>query len=735
MAVWWVDPFIEAAVGGIHGTVDGTTRNGTYSYPFRFSDICQSNVTTQGTSINGNTVASGDEVRFKSLANREAFLVDLGSTWYNNYGYRIYDTNTSNTALTSVGSSWPTEAGTWGNNTTFILDPSVSDRYLHPSSGSGFRPLVSGKYARSSNTYWYFNYGNYSNTPVWQYTMEDKYYNSSNTCKLYLLDPDYYIPYSSTILYFCTFQTDIKVTDGWTSETTRNGFLYLRVVPNSTSTAQLHRNQASNGSQYSQVWFDMPDTAWDVHQTSTNSPSSFYPYTSSVTYSSSNTYAGGNYTQKWGSMYGSNTYSSYAYDYTQAYAPYGSYPNSDEWTFRGCYYQRSYMSQGGGAGTKYGKTLLNGESGTVWYHYGYNADTRLQVGSWFCLYGQNGAMMDHNGGGAGVSSRSWLKMIDGSYYYSSSANAAIFTNSPIPVFVDSVEALRETDYNASTHVDRSGAVIYNGSNDSFGNTYPAVISGFGGGSGNGALVGKAKYAGSNWWTKGYLMQDRSQGNYQGGSYLMTQGFGVLDTEGSDYTTTDGTLQVASEVYMQPNSTAYLINSGTHFSTNTYDGKPVTFLHQSQTNAPATAVIAYNNDSGGFCIQSNPNNNNAYFLKDIEIVLPTYDPSSQNIRLDLKYRYETLNGNGMSSQSSTRPYYYYRNSSGALAVATGSSLSEANTAMSGTTSSTTITGSSMAQGDDKLNHIIARLYFRNYVANTSTPDRGRLVIMDLSAVAV
>jgi len=733
MAVWWVDPFIEASVGGIHGTVDGTTRNGTYSYPFMFSDVCQSAIGTQGTSINGNTVASGDEIRFKSLANREAFLIDLGSTWYNNLGYRIYDTNTSNTALSSAGSSWPTEAGTWGNNTTFILDPNVSDQYLQPSTGSGFKPLVSGKYARSSDTYWYMNYGNYSNTPVWQYTMYEKYYNSSTaTCKLYLLDPDYYIPYSSYLLYFCTFQTDIKVTDGWTSETTRDGYLYLRVVPNSTSSVNLYWNNASNSSVYSQTWFDMPDTAWDVHQTTSNSPTTFIYYSAGVTYNSSNTYVGGDYTQKRGAVYGTNTYGAYAYDYTQHYAPYGAYPNDDEWTFRGGYIHRQYMGQPGGVGAKYGKTILNAECGGQCIHYGTNDDARLQVGSWFSLYGSNGAMMYGSGS---PNSRSWLKMIDGSYYYSSHVNASIFTNMSIPFFVDSVDALRGTDYDAATHVDGSGVVIYNGTNDSHGNAYPAAVAGFGGGDANGALVGKVKYAASTWWNKGYIMQDRTQNTDRGGSYLMTQGFGVLDTEGSDYTTSDGSLIIASEIFPQQNSTSYLVNPGTHFSTNTYDGKPVTFLHQYQTNSGAVAVIGYNNDSGGFCIQSNPNNNGQYFGKDIEIVLPTYDPSSQNIRLDFKYRYETLNGNGMSGQSSTRPYYYYRNSSGGLGLATGSGLSEASTAISGTTSSTTITGSSMAQGDDKLNHIIARLYFRNYVANTSTPDRGRLVIMDVSAVTV
>ena len=56
MAVWWVDPYADANIGGIHGTLDITTRNGTYAYPFKFSDVVSTSSNGLTTSVNGNTI-------------------------------------------------------------------------------------------------------------------------------------------------------------------------------------------------------------------------------------------------------------------------------------------------------------------------------------------------------------------------------------------------------------------------------------------------------------------------------------------------------------------------------------------------------------------------------------------------------------------------------------------------------------------------------------------------------
>jgi hypothetical protein len=94
MAIWWLDPYIEAAVGGIHGTTDTTTRNGSYAAPFAFSNVV--GISDNGaTSINGQSIADGDELRLKGL-DYQSFLYNtsttdnkLNVTYQNTYRFNV----------------------------------------------------------------------------------------------------------------------------------------------------------------------------------------------------------------------------------------------------------------------------------------------------------------------------------------------------------------------------------------------------------------------------------------------------------------------------------------------------------------------------------------------------------------------------------------------------------------------------------------------------------------------
>mgnify|MGYP003669768430 CR=1 FL=1 len=63
MAVVWIDPYIDSPNGGIHGTIDGTTQDGSYSYPFPLS----TSSSTGSASKTGLGLSNGDEVRIKVI--------------------------------------------------------------------------------------------------------------------------------------------------------------------------------------------------------------------------------------------------------------------------------------------------------------------------------------------------------------------------------------------------------------------------------------------------------------------------------------------------------------------------------------------------------------------------------------------------------------------------------------------------------------------------------------------
>ena len=71
MAIYYVDPYINATVGGIQGTNIPSARTGTWADPFSALDIL--NGSSSVSSINGVTIVNGDEIRFKGLSTFDDF--------------------------------------------------------------------------------------------------------------------------------------------------------------------------------------------------------------------------------------------------------------------------------------------------------------------------------------------------------------------------------------------------------------------------------------------------------------------------------------------------------------------------------------------------------------------------------------------------------------------------------------------------------------------------------------
>lgn len=749
MAVYWVDPYAEADIGGIHGTVDITTRNGTYAYPWLLSDVIGTSTGVKST-INGTTLANGDEIRFKGLSDWTDFAIDLGSTWYGADTQRLYDTNASNTTLTGYLTTHPVTGGTNGIQWPFMFDPDESKKVTVASS-TGKHPCIIRSYSRSNDTYWYANYSTYGASGYHGGVFQQLHPSGNDTGKMYLVDPQYFIYDTSVYNRYLGFHSyEVKYTDGWTSETARDGCNVIIYVSNGSYSqyTYMYFNYPSSNYTNCKTLFDMPNTHW-MNQTwsSTSSNGRARYYLCSAT--GGGQFSGNSSIQKFGSFACTNYYSSQIYDYTSNYY-YSSYSgttgcnNSDitlsSGTFAGIY---------GPSGTQIVKRMRN--------HFGYygvqcaayNYWKNFEIGSVISYYGNSGNGLI-TGSSNGYYANSAIKLLRDSKYfsiYSSSPLLSAFgSNLHTQAYIDSAGHNNDSDeghpliaYNSFTNNgriigapnDSAGLGISSSALTPLGNDYnmtdPSVLGQGGGGPG---LVGKVKLAATNWYESDVLKGTYMFNNSEQGAYVMSQSIAVLDTEGQDYTTTDATLKIETDASYRANSTSYLQYPSFHASRNTYDGKPIAFLPATDDANANTACIGYNNDSNGFCVQSNPNDNNDYFGKDFEITLPTYDPSSQNIRIDCTYRFETMNGNGIASSSYMR--YYYNNSAGGLSI---SSATLNYNQSSNTTVQTTITGSNMAQGDDKVNHIVGRLAFLNNVSNTSTPDRGRLVIVSLSAVAV
>lgn len=186
MAIKWIDPYINASIGGIHGTVDGTTQNGTYAYPFPLS-------TSSGAgsaSKSGLGLSNGDEVRIKGLA--------VDTFWG---------------ASTTFASVTLTD-GIAANIQRYNVVSAHGNEWLRIKTIQTNRFLYLHSYSSQFNT-------SYA-SGVWKTIVP--YLNQTFGSQLF--DTDYELP-SSTYIYLCSsgFSAgdNITITAGWINETTQGG--------------------------------------------------------------------------------------------------------------------------------------------------------------------------------------------------------------------------------------------------------------------------------------------------------------------------------------------------------------------------------------------------------------------------------------------------------------------------------------------------------------------------------
>ena len=232
MAIYWVDPYLNSAAGGIHGTTDTTTRNGTYASPWNLTDI-----TTSG-KVSGLT--AGDEVRFKGLAESTFFPTQQTFSSVSGSG-----TTTSTYYLQSADS----------NKLIRIKD--IKGVVYYTSLGSGY-------------SYLYTIYGG----TTWQsaHPLLDQTYG------YYAFNETYTITSGpgANAQQFPSLAGSITITSGWTSETEKTGVTVIYAKTSTPFGSSWYLGNSSSGT-YKFINWDCPELiiAWGSY-------GNFYFYGNSI---------------------------------------------------------------------------------------------------------------------------------------------------------------------------------------------------------------------------------------------------------------------------------------------------------------------------------------------------------------------------------------------------------------------------------------------------------------------
>lgn len=692
MAVYWVDPYLDAPIGGVHGTLDGTTRNGTYSYPFRATDIVTA--ATNITSINGVTLVSGDEVRLKGLPSYNDFLIPTSaSSWYNTNYYTLR-TNTYDATLTTnvptgtaaVFAFIGVETGPLLNNPivmfTGIHTPTVgSNNIVTAYSASGVSGLMAAMYKAAGDV--------------------DK-------LNLYLVNPQYYI--ANTYLntgnpYFCGFGTDITVTDGWVSSTSRGGKNVIVFNHSVTTARQMYFNGTTNNTGW--VLFDCPDTYFCNNNTTTSSLSvSYYLYGAC---SSTALYRGNTYTQKFGGFTSGGT--------------------SQSINYTGYYY-----SSAAGANTSCNDSEVNFHSGyypyLIYERYGLNTvhtirnmmmNTSSTLLSWSGVYGKTaniGTILQYSGAAPYMVSNTagafnyTINLMDNATFYCYTSGTSLFDGNMNPTNTNFTEGTGVENWTSSR---LSPSKL---STTTSGPVTVAMVSSF-----QTAYSFNMKMNPTNWYDN--VMLRPLVGVASTAVYANSFNISLhhLDCEGVDYKTSNHKILFYHTQYFSTASTASVTDAATHFSLNSYDKRSVGFAASTSSNAtPFYGMMYYNEPSKGnaLCFQSNANQSlNTQYTKLIEVTIPTYTTQAVKIEIDLE--------TSSDWNTNTAVYLYYKNASNGISLATLKTLSAA-AITTKTTYSVTISNASLSPLG--VRHVQAQLR----IYNGATPSR-KFYVHDIRAVLV
>jgi hypothetical protein len=719
--------------------------------------------------VKQSVLANGDELRIKGLANWTDFCIDLGSNWYFDGFYLTDNVGTENSDITSYLSSHPITYGTQGYVWPFMYDPNDTDPFTQPgpysSNGYNRKPCIIGTYFRSTANQWLPSYGsNYGDAGTRYTIFRSKAYDTSNTTKMYMISPEYMIPTLTTTVqaYYVFVRSGsnyFTITDGWTSETVRNGVNIIPFVGGYGSSAtyahQLHicgETSSSSTSYYDEhsAFLNTPNTHWvNLHWSSGNT----FGYCQFFLYGCRNGYTGTRYIVKPGSF---------------TCSPYSSTPSVFNYVGYGYYSSSSGVNDNGSnsvdvtyAQNQYTFHAYGQDNHIIYRNLSICVRGDMSIYS-YRKYFTLGSLFQYDGYSSTTSARlyfastpasnSWIKVLANSHYLHGGGGQAkneVFTGFNLGAFtgpyVDSIgqgydsgtglPPLSSTyggeGYLALTQ-DRDGAVIYNYTNESAGilSAYPnltsyvskpnvlTVVT-----SNASAIKTNIDITNPNWWGQQGIQISDFEGAANDASNHLVVTLGNLITGNKSITELTGVpiLTGTLNSYNSPYR-----SQGVTFSSSSKDNKTVhLMIPYVDDGGLSFAPIVYNDITGNLVIQSNYRNNDI-FTKTIPVPIASDYVSGSNLRGVVKYKFETVSGTGINSNSTVLAWYY-KHQNGNLATQSGSTFSTSNTTETTVTSNF---GSGFVANDSfSPNHLLAEIRFYNYTGGDSA-DCGRLIITDL-----
>ena len=564
-------------------------------------------------------LSNGDEIRLKGLS-LSTYMVDAGSDWYVVTQTRIDKASPHEAAVLAelviqqqVRPSG--QAGLiWMHDKTFTDLWSVAD-------SSGVKPpyFLNAYVNDISNP----NQNLYSNSVNGQDAMflgpmrlkgTDA---GTATMQLYLLSPNYYLNEQTTgTRYFAQYSNiGLKITDGWTSETSRDGYTLIPIVRNSTSSVTFYFNHRQNLSSGPDTHYDLPRT----HFLNNNADNGSYRSNTILVSSATGGYAphhGKDVVQRLGGTLNAGYNTAISAEVKSYYnTNYSSTSDS------ACNSFEIGNAQGGNSSfftnnLNYGsgnETIRVNNSNSYTYPYLGSAGgnfCQFQIGTFLQYSGVSGGGMALTQDGMNVT------VLDGAYFYQYTGAGALFVNNANLTFAGNA-------YNYENGTQLSAAII------SPNQTGPVVSSLK---TANQPFTAMVNLLATSWQEKAAVFIDGR--NYPHFTTSDNCALGILNVGAGDYTTDDcGFLVKTTKIHYQVvgSTGIYPGTTAIHFSSNTQDGRPIGLMSQTTVSGGFSYPLIYYNDqnkSDALCIKCNGLSPSYFrYIMAVEQQMPAYTSGS------------------------------------------------------------------------------------------------------------
>ena len=707
MAIYWVDPYIEADIGSIHGTTDTVSRSGTYAAPWAITDILGTTSTDTNSKIYG--LSNGDEVRLKGLA-MSSYLIDAGTFYTTNYYYNRKSGETAPAGWTSARSA--RNGGSGARSWACIYNKTHTDTFSVADS-DGNKPYWVLQ-MNDNNSDDQLNQHSYAQAAAQILHAYISPYNSSTltTLNMQVIDWRYYIigtqiPTGNNF-FGCSRGVGVKITDGWTSETVRDGVTCLVwSQTNATSSRSLYFNETGNGSTYCDTLYDLKNTIFCVLNDTSNSYSYFYHYFFSA---KGGYYNGSSYTQRFGSIgrtdlnRNNNDFTRYYY-YNGVSSTDSGAVNNFEIGFSSCYYGarlNALASYGGNTATTRYNNLVGYNGGVDFSNVVGDGDLNLTLGTCF-IYSGNILQ-----GTISTTPNDSVTLLNNSYYasYTSFSNFSSMTSLSYSFPSNMYGPPNSSDIYVSSTGGPYFFSTIGGSGDRLNSTR--------------LYLTEVYLSANNWWENTGIFHDHNDVS----EHRISQGnmaLAKLVCGGNDYRSTSPTFQVKSNMYLYNGTNTSTSDVNLHFSTNDYDNIPVGAAFSTNYNSVYHTPMLYFNDStksDALCFIKPDVTGDSNFKKNIEIPC---DPYTSGNTVTVTFNVETTS----TFTDLVTLFVHYVDSSGAVQT----SFNVFSTAIT-TPTDRTVTLSSVGTCDAK--HMLVEIRVDTNTGQGPSGNGEKLWIHDITA---